>query len=283
MIRKAIIPAAGLGTRLLPVTKEMPKEMLPIFFRTKDGEIGFEPMIQAVFESLHNYGCRDYCIVVGRGKRVLEDHFTPDYEFARHLRSKSTRMADDLQGFYDRIERSTIVFMNQPRPKGFGHAVQLARAFVEDEPFIVHAGDDTILSSNSTHLRRLTDVFQRRQADAALIVEHLTNPSAYGVVTARRTQAGEYEVTDIVEKPSSPQSNLAVVAIYVFRNSIFRELKRTKPDGDGELQLTDAIRNLIRNGGRVYAVSLLPSETRIDIGTPQSYWSAMSKARNRRS
>ena len=145
MIRKAIIPAAGLGTRLLPVTKEMPKEMLPIFFRTKDGEIGFEPMIQAVFESLHNYGCRDYCIVVGRGKRVLEDHFTPDYEFARHLRSKSTRMADDLQGFYDRIERSTIVFMNQPRPKGFGHAVQLARAFVEDEPFIVHAGDDTIL------------------------------------------------------------------------------------------------------------------------------------------
>jgi len=117
MIRKAVIPAAGLGTRLLSATKELPKEMLPIFYRDSNGEIYLKPMLQVLFEQLYKFGFREFCFIVGRGKRAVEDHFTPDYSFLDLLEKKGKeKFVKSLKEFYSMIEKSTIVWINQPEP-----------------------------------------------------------------------------------------------------------------------------------------------------------------------
>ena len=124
MVRKVIIPAAGLGTRLFPATKEQPKEMLPIFSKTEHGDMMVKPVVQLVFEQLHDAGLREFCYVVGRGKRGIEDHFTPDAECIRMLEEMGKNgQASDLESFYKKLETSTIMWVNQPEPKGFGNAV----------------------------------------------------------------------------------------------------------------------------------------------------------------
>jgi len=127
VIRKVIIPAAGLGTRLFPATKEQPKEMLPIFSRSSHGDMMVKPVVQLVFEQLHEAGLREFCYVVGRGKRGIEDHFTPDPDCIRTLEGMGKNgPASDLEGFYEKLESSTIMWVNQPTPKGFGNAVLMA-------------------------------------------------------------------------------------------------------------------------------------------------------------
>ncbi len=133
MIRKVIIPAAGLGTRLFPATKEQPKEMLPIFSKTAK-VICSKPVVQMVFEQLYDAGLREFCYVVGRGKRGIEDHFTPDSNCVENLKNMGKNgQASDLEGFYNKLESSTIMWVNQPEPKGFGNAVLMAQPFVQNE------------------------------------------------------------------------------------------------------------------------------------------------------
>jgi UTP--glucose-1-phosphate uridylyltransferase len=125
MICKVVIPAAGLGTRLFPATKEQPKEMLPIFSKTANGDISVKPVVQMVFEQLHDAGLREFCYIVGRGKRSIEDHFTPDVDCVRTLVGmRKSGQASDLEGFYEKLRTSTIMWVNQPEPKGFGNAVR---------------------------------------------------------------------------------------------------------------------------------------------------------------
>ncbi|MEM5866902.1 MAG: sugar phosphate nucleotidyltransferase, partial [Candidatus Aenigmatarchaeota archaeon] len=127
MIRKAVIPAAGLGTRLLPMTKETPKEMLPIVVNRDNGTVCLKPMLQAVFEQLYSEGFREFAFIVGRGKRAIEDYFSPDYNFVEYLKRKNkNQSALELEEFYEKIKNSTIVFVNQPAPSGFGDAVHRA-------------------------------------------------------------------------------------------------------------------------------------------------------------
>ena len=140
-LEKVVITAAGLGTRLLPMSKEMPKEMLPIFVRGVNG-LALKPLLQALFEQLYSFGFRDFCFVVGRGKRSIEDHFTPDRGFVKLLRDRGkSALARELESFYEMVENSRILFVNQPEPKGFGHAVLMARPFVGDGLFVVYACD----------------------------------------------------------------------------------------------------------------------------------------------
>ena len=274
MLRKAVIPAAGLGTRLLPITKEMPKEMLPIFAPGGGGEVYVKPLLQLVFEQLHDAGFRKFCFIVGREKRAIEDHFTQDYGYLGMLEARG-KDNQALKSFYKKVEDSTIVWVNQPEPKGFGDAVLKAQPFIGEEDFLVHAGDTYIFSDDGGHLKRLFKAYVENDADVAFIIQEVENPRQYGVVEAEELQ-GVYEVKRAVEKPEEPPTNLAIMPIYIFHPVIFKALERTPIGRGGELQLTDAIMKLIEWGLKVYAIKLKPNEARIDIGTPETYWSALS-------
>jgi len=273
-VEKVVITAAGLGTRLLPISKEMPKEMLPIFVRSVGG-LALKPLLQALFEQLYLFGFREFCFVVGRGKRSIEDHFTPDWGFVKALndRGKSS-LVRDLESFYRMVEDSRIVFVNQPEPKGFGHAVLMAKPFIGDEPFLVCAGDTYIVSRENGFLRRMCEAFSD-EAGAVLLLQEVRNPRRYGVAVAEGGLGDVFKVVRVVEKPERPPSKLAIMPFYIFSPEIIKVLEGLKPGVGGEIQLTDAIQKLIDNGRRVVGVMLGEDELRLDIGTPETYWEAV--------
>lgn len=273
---RAVIPVAGLGTRLLTATKVQPKEMLPVFSREGE-DLCIKPLVQLVFEQLFDYGIREFCFVVGRGKRAIEDHFTPDGDYVRRLSggraSPKAAIASMLERFYSRVDAASIMWVNQPVPLGFGHAVLQARVFVGDEPFLVHAGDAYVYCDDFGHLRRLRTSFERG-AECSLALRKVPDPRQYGVATGRSSR-GLLEIEEIVEKPKSPKSDLAVTPVYIFRSSIFEAIERSGPGVGGELQLTDGISSLIKAGRKAIGVELRPDESWIDIGTPSTYWEAL--------
>ena len=274
-VRRAVITAAGLGTRLLPVTKEIPKEMLPLFTRGVKGEILLKPLMQVVFEQLYSVGIREFFIVVGRGKRAIEDHFTPDPGFLQVLRERGKQgYLEELERFYQMIRESSLVFLNQPEPRGFGDAVLRARGLVR-ETFIVHAGDTYIASDRSLHLKRLLDIHRESRASATLLVMEVEDPRAYGVVGGRAVGDDLWVVERLEEKPERPWSRLAILPVYVFEPSIFEALEETPPGKGGEVQLTDGVAKLLERGGRVMAVKLPDETPRLDIGNPEGIWEAL--------
>ena len=276
MVRKVIIPAAGLGTRLYPATKEQPKEMLPIFSKTADGDMTVKPVVQLVFEQLHDAGLREFCYIVGRGKRGIEDHFTPDAHCIRTLEGMGKNgLASDLEGFYGKLESSTIMWVNQPEAKGFGNAVLLAQPFVQNESCLVHAGDSCIISESMDHIKKLLEAFEHFNADATFLVLEIENPKQYGIVEGEEIEKGIIKVKSVVEKPEKPKTNWAIMAMYIFHPIIFKALEATKPGKNGEIQLTDAIQKLVDWGLKVYAVKLDKSYAHLDIGSPERYWEAL--------
>jgi len=276
LVSKVIVPAAGLGTRLFPATKEQPKEMLPIFSTATHGEMSVKPVVQMVFEQLYDSGLREFCYVVGRGKRGLEDHFTADLNCIKTLEGlEKNDQVTDLEDFYKKLETSTIMWVNQPEPKGFGNAVLMAQSFVQNEDCLVHAGDSCIISKDMDYLKRLLNVYERFKADAAFIVLEIDNPTQYGIVEGNEVEKGVLKIKTLVEKPEKPKTNLAIMAMYIFRPIIFRALRETKSGKNGEIQLTDAIQKLVDWGSRVYAVKLDKSYSHLDIGSPERYWEAL--------
>jgi len=276
MIEKVVIPAAGLGTRLLSATKEQPKEMLPVFAVDRQRSLCVRPLVQLIFEQLFDFGARRFCFVVGRGKRAIEDHFTPDPAFIQDLNSRGRdSQATELGSFYKKIQESNIVWVNQPEPMGFGHAVLQAESLVSSGPFLVHAGDTHIISKAPTIVERLTRENARGSANATLTLQEVPDTSQYGVAEADETEKGNLIVKRVVEKPSKPRSNLAIMPLYIFNRNIFEALKATPPDKRGEIQLTDAIQNLIEMGSEVHAIKLREGDIRLDIGTPETYWEAL--------
>jgi len=276
MIRKVIIPAAGLGTRLFPATKEQPKEMLPIFTKTGHGDMVVKPVVQLVFEQLYDAGLREFCYVVGRGKRGMEDHFTPDAHCIRTLEGMGKNgQASDLEVFYEKLETSTTMWVNQPEPKGFGNAVLTAQPFVQNESCLVHAGDSCIISKDMDYLKKLLEAFEQFNADAAFLVLEIENPTQYGIVEGTEVEPGIIKVKSVVEKPEKPKTNWAIMAMYVFQPIIFKALETTVPGQNGEIQLTDAIQKLIDWGLKVYAVKLDQNYSHLDIGSPERYWDAL--------
>jgi UTP--glucose-1-phosphate uridylyltransferase len=278
-VRKAIITAAGLGTRLLPVTKEIPKEMLPIFVKSGD-EFLLKPLIQVIFEQLYSIGIREYFIVVGRGKRAIEDHFTPDPSFINLLREKrKNNYAEEMEKFYNMIHDSIIVFLNQPEPKGFGDAVLRARGLI-DETFIVHAGDTYIASNNCEHLSKLLKAHSKYDCSATLLVMSVEDPRPYGVIGGEKIEEDVWMVNKVEEKPQRPWSNIAILPVYIFETEIFDCLSKVGPGVGGEIQLTDGIGSLVEMGRRVAAVKLPNHIPRLDIGNPKSFWEALETSYN---
>ena len=265
---KTVLTAAGKGTRLLPFTKEMPKEMMPIFSsNTKQRNVS--PLLQYVYEQLYSMNFRDYCFVVGREKRSIEDHFTPHESYLKEL---SGQYKDVLRQFYKKLEKSHLVWINQNKPLGFGDAVKRAERYVGNEDFILHAGDVTILSKRKHPILRLIDVAERNpDAKAILLCKKVRDAKRYGVPKMEKISNNIFLVNEVVEKPSKPKSNFGILPLYYFRADIFASLKKTKLGKGKELQLTDAIQNMIKEGEKVIAITLEKHEEEIDVGTVESY------------
>ena len=274
---RVVIAAAGLGTRLLPMSKELPKEMLPIFVRGV-GEPVLKPLLQALFEQLYLFGFREFCFIVGRGKRSIEDHFTPDWGFVKVLndRGKSS-LVRDLEAFYRMVEGSKMIFINQPEPRGFGHAVLMAKPFIDGKPFMVCAGDTYIASRSNSFLKRMVEAFSQ-DVSAIILLQEVQDPRQYGVAVVKQCGGCGLDVVRVVEKPEKPPSRLAIMPIYIFTPEIVKALEYLKPGVGGEIQLTDAIQKLIDNGCRVLGVMLNSDELRLDIGTPETYWEAVKSS-----
>jgi UTP--glucose-1-phosphate uridylyltransferase len=277
MVRKVVITAAGLGTRLLPATKEMPKEMLPIYVLGCNGVPVLKPLLQALFEQLYRFGFREYCFVVGRGKRAIEDHFTPDWDFVEKLdRMGKASIVAELTGFYRMLEDSLLVWVSQPTPRGFGDAVLTARSFIGDEDFLLAAGDTYIISENDSFLARLLSIKPRDSRGASLLAKHVEDPRQYGVVLGEPISNEVIRVNRVVEKPSVPPSNLAIMPFYIFTPEIMKALSTITPGVGGELQLTDAIQRLIEEKADVNAAILGDKELWLDVGTHETYFNAFS-------
>jgi len=254
----------------------MPKEMLPLFSIDANNKIMLKPVLQLIFEQLYDAGFREFCFVVGRGKRSVEDHFTPDHSYVELLRKKGkTELADRLEDFYSKVESSTIFWVNQPEPRGFGDAVLKAEPFVGEEPFLVQAGDTYIVSKNNAYLTRLMNYHLSKRPAAVLTlrkVRRLQKDYGYAIVE----EEGEaLKVKLLVEKPETPPSDLAIMPVYVFDAEIFEALKQTKPGVGNEIQLTDAIQKLVEWGRPVGAIKLEDDEIRLDVGTPETYSEAL--------
>jgi len=271
MIRKAVIPAAGMGTRLLSITKEIPKEMLPLIIRNSNRIICLKPVVQLVYEQLFNSGFREFCFIVGRGKRTIEDHFTPDHRYLNRLEeSGNIQASNDLKDFYNKIESSTIIWVNQHTPKGFGHAVLQAKSFTNKEPFIVHAGDTYITSNNEDHIKQIVQT--KEKSDATLCLLKVKDTKHYGIAEIAGKKS-PYQVKRLEEKPENPITNLAIMPIYLFTEKIYEALEKTQPGKGDEVQLTDGIQKLIEQNQKVMAIKLKKA-LHLDIGTPESYWTA---------
>lgn len=269
-INLAVVPVAGLGTRLLPATKSQPKEMLPV---------GRKPVVQYVVEELTRVGVDRMLFVTGPGKTSIENHFDLNHELVQNLRE--TGKEELLAELNFERTRAQYFFTRQRQLLGLGHAVLCAEPFVGRQPFVVALGDSIIgMHAQSTVVRRMIELFETNQADAVVAFEEVPPSEVfrYGIAQPR-TQGPIFEVADLIEKPDvdAAPSNLAVAARYVFSPAIFAALARTKPGKGGEIQLTDAIRILLQEGGRVYGVSLDTHEQRYDIGNFESYFRAFAE------
>ena len=257
-VKKAVIPAAGLGTRFLPATKAQPKEMLPLVDK---------PAIQFVVEQAVEAGIRDILIITGRGKRTLEDHFDRSYELEWRL--EQAGKFDDLKVVREISDMAMIHYIRQKEPAGLGAAVALAEPHVGREPFAVLLGDDIILGPNL--LNDMIGVYDRygRSVICGMEVPR-SEIHLYGAITPEFVEDNLARVLSIVEKPSAEQapSNLAAIGRYVLTPEIFDALRETPPDSGGEVQLTDAI-NLLAGQQAVYAY--LFEGVRYDIGKRLDY------------
>ena len=234
----AVIPAAGLGTRFLPLTKSQPKEMLPLVDK---------PAIQYVVEEAVNAGITDILIITGRGKRAIEDHFDRNFELDFALREK--KQFDEISKLEDIESLANIHYIRQNRPKGLGHAISVAQAHVGDSPFVVMLGDDIMVDDSEL----LTNMKKEFEASASSIIglmevkpEEISN---YGCVETDQGFENEasVKIKGVIEKPAvaDAPSNLAIIGRYIFTPEIFACIDRVKPGLGGEIQLTDAISLLL--------------------------------------
>ena len=266
----AVVPVAGLGTRLLPATKSQPKEMLPV---------GRKPVVQYVVEELTRVGLDRILFVTGPGKTSIENHFDLNAELIHTLREtgKEELLAELM---FERAP-ARYFFTRQRRLLGLGHAVGCAEAFVGDKPFVVALGDSIIgLHAQSNVVERMTAAYEEHGAAAVIAFEEVPMSEVHRYGVAQPKQDAEiFEVADLIEKPSQEEapSNLAIAARYVLSPAIFDALRRTQPGKGGEIQLTDAIRDLLHDGARVMGVRLTPAEQRYDIGNFTSYFRAFAE------
>jgi UTP--glucose-1-phosphate uridylyltransferase len=266
VIRSAVVPVAGYGTRLLPATKSQPKEMLTV---------ARKPIVQYVAEELVANGIQQILFVTSRAKTSIENHFDSDPELARMLTAaKKTDLLAEVQ--FDEM-RTHFFYTRQRVQRGLGDAILCGENFAGEQPFVVALGDSIVgLNAQSKAVSRMVELFESKHATAVVAVEEVPMEETmhYGIVRVDSNGEGYHRVLNLIEKPrpEAAPSNLAIAGRYVFSPLIFDMIRRIAPDGKGEIQLTDAIQQMCEEGKRVLAVKLPPNEKRYDIGNFPSYF-----------
>lgn len=261
-ITKAVIPAAGLGTRFLPATKAVPKEMIPIVDR---------PTIQYIIEEAAQAGITDLLIITSRTKKAIEDHFDKSYELETELeKSGKTALLEEMKQIRSMMN---IQYVRQAEPKGLGHAIYCAKSFVGNEPFAVLLGDDVVYSQKPC-LLQMIEKFEEYQA-SILGVQSVAQSevSKYGIVSGEQVSDRMWRVHDMVEKPKQEEAptNVAVLGRYIIMPEIFEHLEKTKPGAGGEIQLTDALKTLAKEQ-EMYAYDFVGR--RYDVGNKMGFLEA---------
>jgi UTP--glucose-1-phosphate uridylyltransferase len=261
-VKKAIIPAAGLGTRFLPATKSQPKEMLPIVDK---------PTIQYIIEEAVASGIEEILIITGRNKRAIEDHFDKSIEL--ELQLEQTGKDEVLKMVRDISNMVNIYYIRQKEPKGLGHAINCAKTFVGNEPFAVMLGDD-VVDSEVPCLKQLMDCYDEHKTSIVGVQKvPLNQVSKYGIINGTPISNRVYKVNDVIEKPkeSEAPSNIAILGRYIITPKIFDILENTKPGNGGEIQLTDALKTLISEED-MYAYNF--EGRRYDVGDKEGFLEA---------
>ncbi len=262
-VRKAVIPAAGLGTRFLPATKAMPKEMLPIVDK---------PTIQYIIEEAIASGIEEIIVVTGRSKRALEDHFDKSIELELELKQKGKdellKLVEDISNMVD------INYVRQKEPKGLGHAILCAKSFVGNEPFAVLLGDDIVYNPEKPCLKQLMEVYDEKKG-SILGVQSVKREDVnkYGIVSGKQIEDHLFTVDDLVEKPSIDEAptNVAILGRYIISPEIFPILEHTEKGAGGEIQLTDALKQLAKQES-MYAYDF--AGKRYDVGNKLGFLEA---------
>ncbi|GIM34031.1 UTP--glucose-1-phosphate uridylyltransferase GalU [Paraclostridium bifermentans] len=253
-VKKAIIPAAGLGTRFLPATKSQPKEMLPIVDK---------PTLQYIIEEAINSGIEEILIITGRNKKSIEDHFDKSVELELELQQKGkTEMLEMVQEISNMVN---IHYIRQKEPKGLGHAIHCAKSFIGDEPFAVLLGDD-IVDSDTPCLKQLIDAYDEYKTSILGVQEVAKeDTNKYGILDCKYIEDRVYKVKDMIEKPNVEEapSNIAILGRYIITPAIFEILENQAPGKGGEIQLTDALKTLASHEA-IYAYNF--EGRRYDVG-----------------
>ncbi len=271
-VRKAVIPAAGLGTRFLPATKAMPKEMLPIVDT---------PTIQYIIQEAIDSGIEEILIITGKSKRAIEDHFDKNVELELELEKKANE--ELLKVVRDITDLVDIHYIRQKEAKGLGHAIYCAKTFVGNEPFAVMLGDDVVYNEEMPCLKQMIDVYDQYKT-SVLGVQTVKDEDVckYGIVDGARVEDRVYNVNGLVEKPAVDEapSNVAILGRYIINPGIFDILAETKPGKGGEIQLTDALKELALKED-MYAYDFIGK--RYDVGNKQGFLEATVETALRRS
>tara|TARA_B110000003_G_C16609074_1_gene518685 strand:+ start:336 stop:1166 length:831 start_codon:yes stop_codon:yes gene_type:complete len=262
MISKCLFPAAGFGTRFLPATKAVPKEMLPIINK---------PILQYGVEEAISSGITNIAIVTGRGKRSIEDHFDNSVELESQLKETSKEyFIKDIQNI---IKKATFTYVRQKRMLGLGHAILTGEPLIGDNPFAVILADDLCINSNESVLKQMLKVFNKHKCSIVAIEEvPEEDTNKYGIIDGDLIEGSNdtYRVTNMVEKPESIESpsNMAIVGRYILTPDIFKIIKTLKPDLNGEIQITDALLSQARQGN---VVAYKFKGLRFDCGSVRGY------------
>jgi UTP--glucose-1-phosphate uridylyltransferase len=275
MVKYAVIPVAGLGKRMLPITLSIPKEMLPVFTQNDKG-LSVKPILQMILEQLVMCGIQKVCLVVNESKNSIVDYFGID-RLSNNAILDTIKESDldywKVRNLRQTLSKIDITFKTQIQPRGFGDAVLCSRDQVDEYPFLVHAGDELILSNNL--ISKLEEAKSNNAAEAAFLIRQVPNPKAYGVVEGISIDEGTLLVNDIKEKPKDPSSNIVVVAVYLFNQSIFHALERFS--NEPNLELTTAINYLINEGHRIVGVRINDSHIRIETGDLSGYFGSLQR------
>jgi UTP--glucose-1-phosphate uridylyltransferase len=272
MIKKCLFPAAGYGTRFLPATKAVPKEMLPILTK---------PLLQYGVEEALSAGITNMAIVTGRGKRAIEDHFDNAFELESQLNGTSKdHYLKEIKGI---IQKSTFTYVRQKQMLGLGHAILTGEPLIGNESFAVVLADDLCDSSDNGVISQMIDIYNKHKCSVVAIEEvPMNQTNQYGIITGNliNNSSDTYQVTNLVEKPEEQNapSNLAIVGRYILTPDIFNILKKIKPDKSGEIQITDALKIQAKQG-KVIAYKF--KGKRFDCGSIEGYLKAISHFANK--
>ena len=263
MINKCLFPAAGYGTRFLPATKAIPKEMLPIISK---------PLLQYGVEEAIASGINNMAIVTGRGKRAIEDHFDNSYELESQLIGTSKEfLLDEIKKI---IAQVTFTYVRQQKMLGLGHAILAGQPLIGNEPFAVILADDLCDNANNSVLFQMIQIYKKHQCSIIAIEEvPYDQTEKYGIITGNLIDKNSYQITNMIEKPKNADSNLAIIGRYILTPDIFDILKKTKPDKNGEIQITDALLKQAKNG-KVLAYKF--DGIRFDCGSVNGYLKAIN-------